>query len=89
MRWLAGIAAGTLVVFCGMLGYTGYRVTRLEQTIERIFGDETMTLTTTWKSGNMTHTVTTPREGDETAAAHSARHKEAVEALKALYPPEA
>lgn len=46
------------------------------------------TLTTTWVDAeNLTHTVTTHRQEGETADAFAARHKEEVDALKALYPP--
>lgn len=46
------------------------------------------TLETTWTDATgLTHTVTTQQAEGETDAQHAARHHDAVEALKALYPP--
>jgi hypothetical protein len=45
------------------------------------------TATTTWTSGTTTHTVSTPRGDSESATAWAARHKEGVDAMQALFPP--
>lgn len=43
---------------------------------------------TTWTDAeNLTHTVTTHRDGTETMAEWADRHKAAVDALKAVFPP--
>lgn len=43
---------------------------------------------TTWVSEGLTHTLTTPRLEGEEIAAWAARHKEAVDAFKAQFPPD-
>lgn len=43
---------------------------------------------TSWRdANNLTHTVRTEREDGESDADFAARHRDAVEALKDLYPP--
>lgn len=45
------------------------------------------TLTTTWSSGAIEHAVVTPRESGETTEHWVNRHREAVEASQAIWPP--
>ena len=47
-----------------------------------------MTLTTTWTSGGVTHTVTTHQQPDESYDDFAARHQAAVAAQQAEYPPD-
>lgn len=47
-----------------------------------------MTLTTTWTSGGVTHTVTTHQQPDESYDDFAARHQAAVAAQQAKYPPD-
>jgi len=48
------------------------------------------TLTASWTSANgVTHTVSTPQKDDEGPVDHAQRHGAAVEALMAVFPPEA
>lgn len=90
MTWLRGAAAAAILAIFAVFGITAHRVGQIEQAIDRFIEERTsMTLITTWRSGGMTHTVNTPRDAGETAEQHASRHKEAVEALKAVYPPEA
>lgn len=50
--------------------------------------DAMQVLETSWKDAdNVTHTVKTPRNADETLDAWTARHQAAVAALQAIYPP--
>ena len=44
------------------------------------------TLTSSWLSGGVTHTVTTPYESPETAQEHLNRHDEAVKVALQRYP---
>jgi len=44
------------------------------------------TVSSTWKSEGITMTLNTPRKENEAAAAHMARHKEALDAAKAVFP---
>lgn len=47
---------------------------------------EMQTATTSWTSSGKTVSVTTTRKENETATAFATRHKEAVDAMLALYP---
>lgn len=69
--------------------YQGWDEVRSLAAIQQALAETSVnTLTTTWTDAeNLTHTVSTPRDGTESAAEHAARHAESVAALKALYPP--
>jgi hypothetical protein len=79
-----------LVAAMGMLAWTAWRV---ETTVNEVHEyikelDQMQTYVTNWRDAKgVPHSVTTPRQQGETAAAHAARHQESVEALQALYPP--
>lgn len=76
-----------LVATVAMLGYVAHEVADLGVRINYVLEAEMQTLTNTWQSGGDAVTVTTTRQANETAAAFAARHKEAVDAAKEIYPP--
>lgn len=87
----------TLAIVCVVfLLWTGYvqsniqrSVTDLRSVVIELRKETKMaTLTATWKTeDNITHTVTTNQQEDESSDAFSARHKALVDAAKALFPP--
>jgi hypothetical protein len=64
------------------------RSDKVNLTIENKWVPDMQTLSSTWKDARgVSHTVTTPQLADESPTAHAARHKAAVDALQALFPP--
>lgn len=87
MRTASFLLSLALLVAAGTLCYFSYGVREAIRYAHEI-QEKAMTLTTTWKDAeNLTHTVSTPRASGESADEHAARHKEGVDAMKALYPP--
>jgi hypothetical protein len=72
-----------------LLMFTAWQVRDINGNLSSFTNEapQMQTATTTWTSGTTTHTVATPRGDSETAAAWAARHKEAVDAMQALFPP--
>ncbi len=80
-----------VVVAVGLVAWSAWRI---EATVTRVreFAEELdqmqQVYVTNWRDAKgVPHSVTTPRQQGETAAAHASRHQESVEALQALYPP--
>lgn len=90
MKWMRSasfLLSLALLLAAGTLSYFAYGVRDAIRYAHEI-QERSMTLNTTWKDAeNLTHTVSTPRASGESADEHAARHKEGVDALKALYPP--
>lgn len=84
MRWLTALVAVTLAA----VGWTEYRAAQFEAELKAIKELFMQTLTASWRDASgVAHVVTTPRNDGESAEDHAKRHKESVDALKALYPP--
>ena len=84
MRLAHWALAALLVVSAWMV----YRVETTAQEVLRIKEQIMQTMVTRWRDAeNVEHSVSTPRQPNESAEAQAARHDEAVKALKALYPP--
>jgi hypothetical protein len=84
-RWITA----TLLTSILLLGFVAWQVRDINGRLIPFTTETQMqTTTTTWTSDGMTHTVSTPRNDGETVTAWVARHKEAVDALKAIYPPD-
>lgn len=95
MRTFLGCLAIIVVV---VAGYGAWCSAESMQGINRIYAEMQnpkrkaallmQTMTTTWKDAQgVTHTVTTTRGEGETQSAFAQRHKDAVAALQAIYPP--
>jgi hypothetical protein len=79
-----------VVAAVGLVAWSAWRIevtaTRVREFAEEL--DQMQTYVTNWRDAKgVPHSVTTPRQQGETAAAHAARHQESVEALQAIYPP--
>ena len=64
---------------------------RIELLLDAIQPDqsgETMQMTSSWKSGGVTHTIETTRQDGESDAEFLARHQSALNAALELYPPD-
>ncbi len=84
MRWLSV----ALVVALAAMGWAHYRVQRVQTHIERIKELLMQSITTEWKDANgNNHSVTTPRNENESREDWYARHAEAVAAAQAIWPP--
>lgn len=82
---LAHWALAALLVGCVWMVY---RVETTAQEVLRIKEQIMQTMVTRWRDADgVEHSVSTPREPNESAEAQAARHKEAVKALQALFPP--
>lgn len=92
--------ATPLLVFLGLLGLGGTMIatnastfygrvlTRLDDIEHILEGIDLQALETTWTdSDGLIHTVSTPRDDNETLDDWTLRHKAAVDAMKKLYPP--
>ena len=81
------IVASVLGAFILLAALTPERVAvPFPHTINNGQETEMQSVTTTWVSDGATQSVTTPRRENEDATAWAARHKEAVDALQALFP---
>lgn len=66
----------------------GLRSDRVNLNISNSWAGEVQTMTTTWTDAHQNqHTVTTTKTEEETQTQFAERHKAAVEALQAVYPP--
>lgn len=84
MRGLIAFAA----VMLAAVGWHHYRALEIEAALQQLQELLMQTLVARWRDAdNIEHVVTTPREEGETAAEQAARHKEAVDAYKELFPP--
>jgi len=89
LRRLSTPAALLLLAFALTLTGVNYaRHTSVIQAIQNVEKERKMqSLQASWVSEAITHTVTTPRQPEESVPAWIARHKESVDAMKAAFPP--
>lgn len=88
---LVALASATLIVGCMTLRRidAGLSDPPLVEALGRTIAREmttVQTMTSSWVSGGITQSVSTPVRADETPADQAARHKAAVDALLALFP---
>lgn len=88
MRWIA--AVGIVAIFA-MLTLVSYTTTESNHKLDMIAAVAVKefpmpTVTTTWKSVNGTHAVTTQQLAGETNSAWAQRHKAAVLAMQVEFP---
>lgn len=73
-----------------MQGYEPLTLDSIQTVVSEEVRIRTMgqTLTASWKdSSGLTHTVTTPKNGNESPQEHAARHQALVAVMVELYPP--
>lgn len=80
------LAAATLGLFVVWSGWG--RDARPPVVAPGVEGEIMQTVTTTWTSGGAQQTVTTPRQEDESTEDWVARHRDAVVAMQAAFPPD-
>jgi hypothetical protein len=84
------LTAVALLTSMLLLGFVAWKVRTLSDPLAIQNQEFTMqTMTSTWTSGTTSHTVSTPRGDGQTVAAWAAAHKEALDAMQALFPPNA
>lgn len=93
-HWIFTWSAAATALFGVLLGMTAWTLSEIRdvaimvrETMEPVTEETSMqTLTSTWKSQGVTHTISTPREQNETVADWQGRHDEALEAALAEWP---
>ena len=84
---------GAIIAVALLMVFNGYQLTSLRSSVDEVlsqFQTETMneTYETSWTSAGVTHTVTTPKNQDESPTDWARRHAASVAALMDLFPPD-
>ena len=81
------LLAATVVLL--LINYGNIRTLTSEVTELRELREASMqTMTSTWTSGGTTHTVTTPRNENESNEDWGKRHKDSLDEMQSLFPPD-